>query len=234
MHTYRPPDPASFRSSAWVFVTLAGAACALTLLFLGVRGVMEVGGACADGIAPYVIERRCPPGTVVSIFGGVFGGLACVGLYAWHTSTARIPSLTALAWPALFLSLGWNFVEYGLRPPFGEGLVWGWVFVGLVFVAIGGVPLAYFARPTLAAFARYTGEVRPVRPRAGPTYRSAPWPETPNREALASAVVDADGWSGSLVHALERLAELHRTGVLDDAEFQAAKRRVIAQEDGPR
>ena len=28
-----------------------------------------------------------------------------------------------LAWPALFLSLGWNFLEYGVNPPeaFGDG-----------------------------------------------------------------------------------------------------------------
>jgi hypothetical protein len=234
MHHYRPPDPASFRSSAWVFVTLAGAACALTLLFLGMRGVMEVGGSCAEGNAPYVISQRCPPGTFASTLGGIFGGLLFLGLYAWHTGTARIPSLTALAWPALFLSLGWNFAEYGLRPPFGEGLVWGWMIVGIVFFAIGGVPLAFFARPTLAAFVRYTGEVRPVRAHSGPMHRSVPPPETRSREALASAVVDADGSSGSLVHAIERLAELHRAGVLDDAEFQAAKRRVIGQEDGPR
>jgi hypothetical protein len=66
MHTSRAPDPASFRSSAWVFVTLAGAVCALTLLFLGMRGVMEVGGACAEGNAPYVIAQPCPPGTFAS------------------------------------------------------------------------------------------------------------------------------------------------------------------------
>ena len=47
-----------------------------------------------------------------------------------------------LAWPALFLSLGWNFLEFGFDPP-GEddGLVWGWIVCGVVFWLMGGLPL---------------------------------------------------------------------------------------------
>lgn len=48
--------------------------------------------------------------------------------------------LVALAWPALFLSLAWNFLEYALQPPEGEGIVWGWLIPGVLFVLMGGVP----------------------------------------------------------------------------------------------
>ena len=50
--------------------------------------------------------------------------------------------LVALAWPALFLGLGWNFLEYGVRNPFGDGVELGWLIPGVIFMIMGGVPLA--------------------------------------------------------------------------------------------
>ncbi len=47
--------------------------------------------------------------------------------------------LVFLAWPALFLSLGWNFLAYGFFPPEG-GWVWSWLFCGVLFVLMGAVP----------------------------------------------------------------------------------------------
>jgi hypothetical protein len=213
MHIRAAPHPPPLRASLWVFVTLAGAVCALTLLFLGTREVMAIGGACADGNAPYVIARPCPKGTFVSVFGGVFGGLVCVGLYTLVTTQRRLPALTGFVWPALFLSLAWNFFEFGLRPPAGDGPVWAWLLTGVLFVALGGVPLLFTVGPTLRAFAGFTGEAAPTPVRARPP--------TPPRTAAP------------LVGALERLAELHRAGVLDDAEFGAARRRVLGEGEEP-
>ena len=51
------------------FLSLAGAACGLTWLYLGMRRVMEVGGACADG-GPYVSAQPCPEGVPFLIIGG--------------------------------------------------------------------------------------------------------------------------------------------------------------------
>src|SRR3712207_7813523 len=44
-----------------IFVGVAGMAACLTLVFLGMRAVMDVGGACADG-GPFVIDTPCPDG----------------------------------------------------------------------------------------------------------------------------------------------------------------------------
>ena len=49
-------------------------------------------------------------------------------------------------WPAIFLSLGWNFCEYGFFA--SEGLVWGWIICGVVFMLMGGLPLYLVARKT--------------------------------------------------------------------------------------
>ena len=41
---------------------------------------------------------------------------------------ARAPSFTSLLWPALFLSLGWNFLDYAFSSPLSGGdVVWGWL-----------------------------------------------------------------------------------------------------------
>jgi hypothetical protein len=40
----------------------------------------------------------------------------------------------------LFISLGWNFLQYGFFPPDG-GWIWSWVVCGVLFVVMGAVPL---------------------------------------------------------------------------------------------
>lgn len=75
-------------------------------------------------------------------------------IYAWKVSKYQIPSFLAFAWPALFLSLGWNFLEFGLNPPGPEsGLVWGWLICAIVFGLMGGLPLLATIKPVFKRFA---------------------------------------------------------------------------------
>src|SRR5437868_5432072 len=97
--------PRSLRASLWVFVSLAAVACAITLLFLGMRSVMKIGGTCASG-GPYLISSPCPKGVPLVVLGGIWGGLVFAAVYAYQAIKAGIPSLIWLLWPALFLSLG--------------------------------------------------------------------------------------------------------------------------------
>jgi hypothetical protein len=138
-------------ATVWVFLTLAATTCGITMLFLGMRAVMEIGGACAEG-GPFVPRQPCPEGIPFLIVGGIWGGLISCGLYAWQALKYRVPNLLALAWPALFLSLGWNFFEFGLDPPGQDGLVWGWLICGVLFVLMGGLPLIAVVKPTIRSF----------------------------------------------------------------------------------
>lgn len=102
-----PPPPANLRAvTGYLAGVVVGSAC-LTLVFLGMRTVMGVGGACADG-GPYVSAQPCPEGSVVAIVGGTFGLLAAGGLMAWFGARlgAGYVALIGLGWPALFISLG--------------------------------------------------------------------------------------------------------------------------------
>jgi len=151
--------------------SLAGAVAGLTLLFLGMRGVMEIGGSCASG-GPFVAARPCPDGTGPAIFGGVWGGVICLGIYAWLTLTRHIPGFLPLAWPALFLSLGYNFLEYGVDPPAGApiGLDTGFLVCAVLFGVMGGAPLLIFLLPIARSLLPF-GHAPPA-PRPAPSTRA--------------------------------------------------------------
>lgn len=236
---------ASIGDAIGLFVSVAGLTASIAFLFFGMRAVMDVGGACADG-GPYVSAQPCPEGVpfvmtfgMLGIFG--FGGL---GLrYGWRLGGVYA-SLPFLAWPALFCSLGWNFLEYGIvAPPPGEGIVWGFAIPGVMFLAMGLVPLAVGVAGWRAAM--------------GPASAPAPWRRIrsldggvgplPTVAAAASGVaapVDAAGPApaprpgeddldagpaAALVDRLARLAELRREGSLADEEYETAKDAILRE-----
>jgi hypothetical protein len=130
----RPPA-----DGALYLLGVAGLAFSIALLWLGMRAVMGVGGFCAEG-GPFVIETPCPPGAELMFLAFPLG-FASGGLMLWKGFSlgGAYGLLPLLAWPALFLSLGWNFLEFGLQA--SGGLALGWLVPGVMFVLMGGVPL---------------------------------------------------------------------------------------------
>ena len=127
---------------AGLLIGVAGMTLSLTWLFLGMRAVMAIGGACADG-GPYVSRQSCPDGVPLLLTVGIFGLFVFGAILLVYGSRIGGPygNLVGLAWPALFLSLAWNFIEFGLHPPGEPGLAWGWLICGVVFVILGAGPL---------------------------------------------------------------------------------------------
>lgn len=241
-------------SSVAVFLSLGVVAAAITTLFLGMRSVMSIGGSCASGNPAYVIAHPCPKGVPLLIVGGIWVGLVGAGVYAWQTARSGAPSAIGLLWPALFLSLGWNFLDYGLHTPGGGGPVWGWLICAVVFGLMGGVPLLVVARPIARSFAR--GGREPSARSSPPAWQLASsmfrmrrtlgelQSQLVNVANPATAASDdgtaqgaTDGTTGAsaeaagkpddLVSALEHLDYLHRSGSLSTEEYGAAKRRLL-------
>ena len=184
--------PGRLRASIGVAITLAGVAVGMTSLYLGMRSVMEIGGACAEG-GPFVPVRPCPQGVPVLIIGGIWGGLVFVGAYLWQTFKHQVPSLVGFAWPALFLSLGWNFLEFGVDPPGDGGLVWGWLVCAVLFILMGGLPLLAVVRPTYRAFVGRASVPSPME-----AVRSQMRPQVPRRGRVAQgAGEERSGVGGS-------------------------------------
>jgi hypothetical protein len=221
------------------FIGVAAVVACLTVLFYCMRAVMDIGGSCASG-GPYVVARPCPKGVGWMTPVSIFAGLASLGwMIAWDHGLSG-PKWALLAWPALFLSLGYNFWDYGLDAPGEQGAVAGWIVCGVLFVLMGAVPLLALKmrevrRTTFWADASGTRERRlGLRPAvstvirtAKPTFRTAA--QSPFTTPPPSPHAGAGGGDASteMVGELQRLAAMHRAGELTDEEFAIAKQRIL-------
>ena len=231
-------------------VGVAGLAAALAIMWLGMRAVMDVGGYCAEG-GPYVIDVHCHDGVALLIPLSIVLGLGSAALAGVKGVAlgGGWGSIVLLAWPVLFISLGWNFLEYAFNPPGDEsGIVWGWLIPGVLFVLMGALPLLAFvpdragagkrrgptrayADPTIydaaaEGEARYANELKRQRGRLlndlvqRANRRTAQVTDAPG----AAAITDSED---DLVSKLERLSALYRAGSLTYDEYQRAKAAVI-------
>ena len=225
----------------------------LTMLYQAMRSVMAVGGACASGGA-YQINTPCPQGVGWVIPVSIFGMLGSVALGFFGVFDQGGPRPYTFAWSALFLALGWNFLDYGFDAP-GGGTSVGWLVCGFVFVAMGGAPLLFLLAPSSVRWSVWgSGAPRPSRldrranhfapggshdddepaptaagpfiPRAGGGLVTAPAPAS----APAPATAPTPAPSDDMVARLERLADLRDRGVLDEAEYERVKRSVLRDE----
>ena len=198
-----------------ILITGAVVTGALTVLFLSMRSVMEVGGSCGSsgtGLPP------CPGNSAGLLFAGIWGGLIFAGLYVWQTAKRHVPSFVSLLWPGLFISLGYNFFDFGVS----DGVEAGFIVCGVVFVLMGGVPLVWALPHLWKVYVR--GDVEAAQP----LHVRATGTAIGTLKALSkiqSARAKAD-----MTENLERLASLHKSGALDDLEYAKAKDRVIRGE----
>lgn len=209
-------------------VTILGSlflvAAGITLLFLGMRAVMDIGGACASG-GPFVPVQPCPDGVPALMIGGIWIGMLAAFAYGWSSLGAGIPSFVGLLWPALFMSLGWNFLQYAFDPPLGEGPVWGWLLPGILFELMGAVPLWIMLKTV--GLTPQSHRVRTVL--APPGARAVATAVRAVAAARGTASTAASGGTRpDLVSELERLDALRRSGALSDEEYEKAKRRLLA------
>jgi hypothetical protein len=146
-----------------------------------------------------------------------FGGL---GIYAGARIGGGWAALPLLAWPALFGSLGWNFLEYGLTAEEG-GVVWGWVIPGVIFVVMAVVPL-WFVWSARASSV-------PIDARFGLPAREPPTEPSPS---LAWDASHREPQADDAVDRLERLAELRRRGDITNDEFERFKQALLHDVEG--
>lgn len=196
-----------------MLVSLAVLAASMTSLFLGMRAVMEIGGSCASG-GPYVIAQECPEGAGTAMMAGFLGMTLAAGTFVFAAWRLGYAGVLLLGWPALFLSLGWNFFEYGVSPAEGQEDSGDFIFCGVLFAIMGGAPLLGF----LALQPRRFAALFWPSPPSPATGRSAERDERPRRRRRVSSFTARE---------IERLAALHREGALTDDEFKRAKEKLL-------
>lgn len=233
--------PLAVRGRAVVALGLgiAAGAAAITVLSLVMRSVTAIGGSCADG-GPYVSAQPCPDGTGTAMLLVLGLALVCVVGTLYGSSVLGSPGVLWLGWPALFLTLGWNFLEDGFDPPDGAaGVVGGFVFCGFLFVAMGAAPLLLalsLVKDRRRARRRQAGPPpvvvhhphlqqparTPPAPRPAPPADDLPGGHAPGDDPRAAAM--------SVAGRLERLAALHASGALTDDEYRLAKAATLREE----
>ena len=122
----------------------------LTCLYRAMRGVMRLGGFVATG-GPYEIAHPAPdwiwifPVSMLLLMLALFSSLAMA-------SKVHGPNLMSLSWSALFISLGWNFTQFGFGISMGGILVVGWIICAVLFVPMGVIPLVFILRSFFISF----------------------------------------------------------------------------------
>jgi hypothetical protein len=205
----------------FLLVTGAGVVASLTVISMSMRSVMDIGGSCGTVDSDGVI-RSCPSGVAGLLPGAIWAGLIFAGLYVLVCAKLEIPSFVSLLWPALFLSLAYNFFDYGVR----DGVNGGWIVCGVVFALMGVVPLLWALPHLWRVYVR------------GIEDDPKPWHVSTTGAAVSSAasalkLMDRLGRTPDedMTDNLERLDELHKKGALDDFEYARAKDKVISGEE---
>jgi hypothetical protein len=119
-------------------VALAVVTC-VTLMWLAVHTVMQIATPSAGTSSVRVTSDDVPWLWIVPI--SIITGVFLVMAHAVLAGAAGGFNLLLPLWSALFLSLGWNFLEIGFYPA-GGGTNWGMLITGAVFVLMGAAPLA--------------------------------------------------------------------------------------------
>ncbi len=209
---------------------VAAGAAAITILSLIMRSVTAIGGSCADG-GPYVSAQPRPTGTGTALLLVFACTLTCLIGTFWAASVLKAPIPLLLAWPAIFLTLGWNFLEDGFDPPDGQGVVTGFVVCGVLFVLMGGAPLLLWL--SVMRDARRTRRAHAGVPVVAPP--SVPVPrrteaKQPHRQPTPAPDDDQRASAMSVAGRLDRLAALHASGELTDDEYAQAKKATLQEE----
>ncbi len=184
---------------------------ALTVLYESMRAVMSIGGSCGSSGTGL---PSCPGHTAGLLPAAIWGGLIFAALYVWQCVKHHVPSFVSLLWPALFLSLGWNFVDYGINGGAGSA---GLLIVGVVFGIMGGVPLVWALPHLWRVYA------------LGKIDDDKPWHVTTTGAAVSSlkALTRSKTPNEDMTDALAKLDDLHKSGGLSDFEYASAKDKVI-------
>lgn len=133
---------ATLRQRAMLVLSWFGAmACAwaawtcATITVLGGMATMDEGGFVASG-GPYAIEHPVPQGfwLLPVAFVGMF---LFVPLHAIFASRIKGFGIIFATWCALWTAVGATTLWYGFNPPGSEGLAWGWLVMGGIFLLVG-------------------------------------------------------------------------------------------------
>jgi hypothetical protein len=226
----------------WVisFIGLALCGAAIVALDWGIWHLMLT-GSCASG-GPYVSARPCPPGTaahILSVMGGVFGGLIGTGIYATRGRSdqrrdSRYPLGLAM-WTLLFCTIAGSALYATLGPAAGKDAPKGTaIFLAALFIPMGLAPMLTLLGRRGPMTARMQMRVQPAQAAALANvleqvaeHQTSHTPSTPPPTPPPTPSKKAD--EEDPIAKIERLAKLRDKGVITEAEFEVEKARLLRE-----
>jgi hypothetical protein len=132
-------QPAGASAGALYGLGVLAVTAAITLGALAVRTGLRTGACIAGGSDSSFLG--CAPGMLPAL--GIAVGLSALGLglTMWTVRHRALPNPLPLAWAALFLAVGWFFLDDGLLRPGEQGVRIGFVVLAVVFGALALAPL---------------------------------------------------------------------------------------------
>lgn len=137
MNSSSPPPP--IRKYLLLFLGLAGFCFSLTILYLCMRAVLNIGGYCAEG-GPYEIQVHCPKATAYLAPLSIFG-MFIFGFTYFINNFPNVFNFTIFFWTALFGSLGWNFLDFSLQSFKRQENNYSWLICAIIFFAMALGPV---------------------------------------------------------------------------------------------
>jgi hypothetical protein len=191
------------------------AGLSVVLLDNGLFHLVRTGSCGSDGT--YVAIRPCPPGTgghILSVIGGIFGGLIAIGLYAARGArggTSASIGLGLIMWSLLFVTIAGSvaYAAYGPGNNDSSGAKTTAVILGVIFVPMGLAPLPFAFRGS-----RKVSQFAAAAPVYTPTYASVPQPAAADEDPLEK---------------IAALGQLRDRGLVTPEEFEAQKKRLLGK-----
>ena len=213
----------------WISV-IAGFALATASLVAGAWGLYHLTrtGTCASG-GPYVSARPCPAGTggqILALVGAVFGVLIAGAIYALRGGNRRQGRIGfgIMLWTLGFVMLGGATLVSAFGPASSGGSKLGAIIMAGIFIPMGLAPLLW------AAFSGSGDDDSPsgapaIQPHAFGAPPAARYPAV----FVSAPGLQTNGNGTDSLDQLEKLAKLHADGALTDAEFAAAKAKILSR-----
>jgi hypothetical protein len=224
----------------WLF-TLGGLfLCGLSIVLLD-NGLFHLvrTGSCGSS-STYVSYRPCPPGTgghILSVIGGVFGGLIGIGLYAARGKAggaAGSIGLGVIMWSLLFVTIAGSiaYAAFGPGNTDSSGAKTTAIILGVIFVPMGLAPLpfALSGRRKHAQFVQLSTTGFPtstnvVSVGGVPNFTPPAYPRPP----AATTPPPAAAGEEDPLEKIARLGQLRDRGLLTPEEFEAQKKRLLGE-----
>jgi hypothetical protein len=216
----------------WLFM-LGGLAVAGVSVVLFDSGLFHLVRTPTCGTTGTYVSRPCPPGTaghILSLIGGIFGGLIGIGLFA---ARGRKGSLTGsigigvIMWSLLFVTAAGSiaYSAYGPGNRDSSAAKTTSIILGVIFLPLGLAPLPFAigGRRKAQQFVQLSTTGFPTSGVPGfgaPPYVRPPTPRPPTPAAPAQE---------DPLEKIARLGQLRDRGLLTPEEFEAQKKRLLGE-----